>query len=208
MLSEMAAGKIPRTDLSAFHARQIRSFNDEALTKQLTDAWGELRESAADKKQLIEKVKAQLAPQALAKANLSQGRMLFTAVCGACHVMYGQGGKIGPDLTGSGRSNIDYLLENIADPSGVVSADFRMSLLTHKDGRVLSGVIAESNDRTLTLSTVTETLTLDRADITKQETSPMSMMPEGLLLALQPDMVRDLIAYLMHPVQVPLKSSN
>jgi len=208
MLSEMTAGKIPRSDLTAFHARQIRSFNDEALTKQLTEAWGELRESAADKKQLIEKVKAQLTPNSLAKANLSQGRMLFTAVCGACHVMYGQGGKIGPDLTGSGRSNIDYLLENIADPSGVVSADFRMSLLTHKDGRVLSGVIAEKNDRMLTLRTVTETLTLDRADITKQETSPMSMMPEGLLLALQPDMVRDLIAYLMHPVQVPLKSSN
>ncbi len=204
MLSEMAAGKIPRADLSAFHARQIRSFNDEALTKQLTEAWGEIRESAADKKQLIEKVKAQLTPATLAKANLSQGRMLFTAVCGACHVMYGQGGKIGPDLTGSGRANLDYLLENIADPSGVVSADFRMSLLTLKDGRSVSGIIAESNDRTLTLRTVTEVLTLERSEIVKQETSPMSMMPEGLLLALQPDMVRDLIAYLMHPVQVPM----
>jgi putative membrane-bound dehydrogenase-like protein len=208
MLSEMAAGTIPRTDLSAFHARQIRSFNDEALTKQLTDAWGELRESAADKKQLIEKVKAQLTPASLAKANLSQGRMLFTAVCGACHVMYGQGGKIGPDLTGSGRANLDYLLENIADPSGVVSADFRMSLLTLKDGRSLSGVIAEKNDRTVMLRTVAETLTLDRSEITKTESSPMSMMPEGLLLALQPDMVRDLIAYLMHPVQVPLPATK
>jgi putative membrane-bound dehydrogenase-like protein len=204
MLTEMSAGNIPRTDLTAFQARQIRSFNDEALTKQLTEAWGELRESAADKKQLIEKVKAQLTPAALAKANLSNGRLLFTAVCGACHVMYGQGGKIGPDLTGSGRANLDYLLENIADPSGVVSADFRMSLLTLKDGRSVSGIIAESNDRTLTLRTVTEVLTLERTEIVKQETSPMSMMPEGLLLALQPDMVRDLIAYLMHPVQVPM----
>ncbi len=202
MLTEMSAGNIPRTDLSAFHARQIRSFNDEALTKQLTEAWGELRESAADKKQLIEKVKTQLTPAVLAKANLSNGRLLFTAVCGACHVMYGQGGKIGPDLTGSGRANLDYLLENIADPSGVVSADFRMSLLTLKDGRSLSGVIAEKNDRTMTLRTLAETLTLDRSEIVKTETSPMSMMPEGLLLALQPDMVRDLIAYLMHPVQV------
>jgi putative membrane-bound dehydrogenase-like protein len=202
MLTEMSAGNIPRTDLSAFHARQIRSFNDKALTKQLTEAWGELRESAADKKQLIEKVKTQLTPAVLAKANLSNGRLLFTAVCGACHVMYGQGGKIGPDLTGSGRANLDYLLENIADPSGVVSADFRMSLLTLKDGRSLSGTIAEKNDRTVTLRTVAETLTLDRSEILKTETSPMSMMPEGLLLALQPDMVRDLIAYLMHPVQV------
>ena len=147
-------------------------------------------------------MKAQLTPATLAKANLSQGRVLFTAVCSACHVMYGQGGKIGPDLTGSGRANLDYLLENIADPSGVVSADFRMSLLTLKDGRSVSGIIVESNDRTLTLRTVTEVLTLERTEIVKQETSPMSMMPEGLLLALQPDMVRDLIAYLMHPVQV------
>ncbi len=204
LLKDMAAGKIPRADLSAFHARQINAFNDEALTKQLVEVWGELRESAADKKELIEKVKKQLTPATLAKANLSQGRVLFTAVCGACHTMYGQGGKIGPDLTGSGRANLDYLLENIADPSGVVSADFRMSVLTHKDGRVLSGVVTESNSRTITLRTMTETLTLDKADIVKQVTSPMSMMPEGLLLAFGPEQVRDLIAYLMHPVQVPL----
>ena len=71
LLAEMAAGRIPRTDLTAFHARQIRSFKDEALSKQLTEAWGELRESAADKKQLIEKLKADLKPDVLAKANLS-----------------------------------------------------------------------------------------------------------------------------------------
>ena len=202
MLESVSKGQITRTEVTAFHARQIRGFNDEALSKKLTEVWGELRESAADKKELIEKLKKQLDAPTLAKANLSQGRMLFTAVCGACHVMYGQGGKLGPDLTGSGRANIDYLLENIADPSGVVSADFRMSLLTLKDGRSLSGVIAESSARTLTLRTLTESLTLDRADITKTETSPMSMMPEGLLLAFQPDQIRDLIAYLMHPVQV------
>lgn len=204
MLAEMAVGKIPRSDLSAFHARQIRAFHDETLSKQLVEAWGELRDSSADKKLLIEKLKNDLKPEVLAKANLSQGRMLFTAVCGACHMMYGQGGKIGPDLTGSGRANLDYLLENIADPSGVVSADYRMSVLTLKDGRVLSGVIAEKNERTLTLRTLAETMTVDLSEIAKQETSSLSMMPEGLLLALQPAQVRDLIAYLMHPVQVPL----
>jgi putative heme-binding domain-containing protein len=130
--------------------------------------------------------------------------MIFSAACGACHVMYGQGGKIGPDLTGSGRSNLDYLLENIADPSGVVSADYRMSSLALKDGRSLSGIIAESSERTVTLRTLTETLTLERSEIVKQDTSQLSMMPEGLLLALQSDSVRDLIGYLMHPVQVPL----
>ena len=202
MLESVGKGQIARTEVTAFHARQIRDFKDEALTKKLTEVWGELRESAADKKELIEKLKKQLDAPTLAKANLSQGRVLFTAICGACHQMYGAGGKIGPDLTGSGRSNIDYLLENIADPSGVVSADYRMSLLTLKDGRVLSGVITGTTDKTLSLRTLTEPLTLDRSEITKTETSPMSMMPEGLLLAFQPDQIRDLIAYLMHPVQV------
>lgn len=204
LLAEIAAGRIPRADLTAFHARQIRSFNDEALSQLLKDAWGELRESAGDKKALMADLKQKLTPEVLGKATLANGRILFTALCSACHMMYGIGGKVGPDLTGSGRANLDYLLENIVDPSGVVSADFRMSLLTLKDGRVLSGVVSQSNERTLTLRTLTEELKLERGEVVKQEVSPVSMMPEGLVLALQPDQVRDLIAYLMHPSQVPL----
>ncbi|MBU6179033.1 MAG: c-type cytochrome [Verrucomicrobia bacterium] len=204
LLAEMAAGTIPKPDLTAFHARQIRAFEDEALTKQLVEVWGELRESTADKKALVGKLKGELKPAVLATANLANGRALYASVCGACHVMYGEGGKIGPDLTGSGRANLDYLLENIADPSAVVSADYRMSLVTLKDGRALSGVIAGQDDRTLTLRTLAETLSIDRTEVVKTETSPMSMMPEGLLLAFAPDQVRDLIAYLMHPSQVAL----
>ncbi|MBL9146861.1 MAG: c-type cytochrome [Verrucomicrobiaceae bacterium] len=204
LLKDIADGKIARTDLTAFHARQIKSFNDEALTKQLTAAWGELRESAGDKQKLIADLKAKLTPAELAKANKSLGRVLFTGVCSSCHTMYGEGGKVGPDLTGSGRANLDYLLENIADPSGVVSADYRMSILTLKDGRVMSGVVKARTDRTLTLRTLTEEITAEKSEIVKEDVSPMSMMPEGLFLALGPDQVRDLIAYLMHPVQVPM----
>ena len=204
LLDEMASGAIAKADLTAFHARQIRGFEDEALTKQLSEVWGELRESAADKKALVEKLKGDLKPEALATANPGKGRALYAAVCGACHVMYGEGGKIGPDLTGSGRANLDYLLENIVDPSAVVSADYRMSLITLEDGRALSGVIAGKDERTLTLRTLAETMTIDQKEVVKIDTSPLSMMPEGLLLAFPPDQVRDLIAYLMHPVQVPL----
>jgi putative heme-binding domain-containing protein len=204
MLYGVGKGQIARTDVTAFHARQIRGFNDEALTKTLTEVWGELRESTGDKKELMEKLRKQLTPVTLAKASLGQGRMLFKAICGACHQMYGEGGKIGPDLTGSGRANLDYLLENIADPSGVVSVDYRMSIVTLKDGRILSGVVAGGTDKTLSLRTMAEMMTLEKSEIAKTETSPVSMMPEGLLLAFQPDQIRDLIAYLMHPVQVPL----
>lgn len=204
LLTAIAENKIPRTDLTAFHARQIKGFNHAYLTKQLTSVWGELRESAGDKQKLIADLKAKLTPAELAKANKGLGRVLFTAVCSTCHTLYGEGGKVGPDLTGSGRANLDYLLENIADPSGVVSAEYRMSMLTLKDGRVLSGIVKARNDHAITLRTLTEEITADRSEVVKEDVSPMSMMPEGLLLALPPEQVRDLLAYLMHPVQVPM----
>ncbi|MBI5774616.1 MAG: c-type cytochrome [Verrucomicrobia bacterium] len=207
LLNEVATGKIPRTEVSAFHARQIRSFNDRALNEQLAKAWGELRDSAADKQQLITTLKKQLTPTTLAKADKSNGRAVFALLCANCHRLYGAGGEVGPDLTGTGRDNLDYLLDNIADPSAVVSADFRMTVVELKDGRVFNALITAKTDRTLTLKTMTETLTVERADLAKQQESTLSIMPEGLLEALTPEQQRDLLAYLMQMTQVPLPSA-
>jgi putative heme-binding domain-containing protein len=204
LLDEMAAGRIPRADLTPFHARQIRSFNDPALTRQLAEVWGELRDGSADKQQLIAQWKARLTPSALAAADKSQGRVVFNTACASCHTLYGHGGQVGPDLSGSGRDNLDYLLDNIVNPSAVVSADFRMSVIDLEDGRILNGLVGAKTDRTITLKTMTETVTLDRAEIQSIRVSSLSLMPEGLLEALNPTQARDLIAYLMHRSQVPL----
>ncbi|PAW84787.1 MAG: hypothetical protein B9S33_11040 [Pedosphaera sp. Tous-C6FEB] len=204
LVAEVAAGRLPRSDVSAFHARQIRSFNDTALSAQLAKAWGELREAAADKQALIAKLKTQLTPDALAKADKSAGRALYNLACANCHRLYGQGGEVGPDLTGSGRDNLDYLLDNIADPSAVVSADFRMTVANLKDGRTLNALVTSRTERTVTLKTMTETVAVQRSDVTNLQESALSLMPEGLLEALTPEQQRDLLAYLMHKAQVPL----
>jgi putative membrane-bound dehydrogenase-like protein len=202
MLSMMAKGSIPRADLSAYHARQIIALNDAALSAQLKHVWGDLGSVNADKAKLISEFKAQLTGATLAKADLKAGRVLFTALCSTCHVMYGVGARIGPDLTGSNRTNLDYLLENILDPSGVVSADYRMSTLKLKDGRVLTGIISARTDRTISLRSLTGEQTLEKTEVTSDDAAPISLMPEGLLLGLSEAQRRDLIAYLMHPVQV------
>jgi putative membrane-bound dehydrogenase-like protein len=207
LLDAIGAGKIPRSDLTAFDARQILSFKDPALDKKLAEVWGELRETAADKKQFMAKLKQQLTPAVLAQADKSAGRAVFAATCAVCHKLYGEGGEVGPDLTGAGRANIDYLLENIVDPSAAVSADFRMTIANLKDGRVLNGFIATKTDRTITLRTMTEKLTIERADISGMQELPQSLMPEGLFQALSEAQVRDLLAYLMHPSQVPLPAA-
>ena len=204
MLEAVKAGKVPAAAISPFQARQIRNLGDEVLTKLLTEAWGEIRDTPEAKKAEFAKWEAVLKPAALAKADKSKGRLMFTAACGACHKMYGQGGAIGPELTGSDRRNLKYLLENILDPSAVVPADFRVSIFHLKDGRTLSGVVPEQTERTLTIQTPAERLTLERTQIVKQEQMAQSLMPEGLLAALGEENVLNLIAYLMGEGQVEM----
>jgi putative heme-binding domain-containing protein len=204
LLEAVKAGKVPAAAISPFQARQIRNLGDEALTKLLTEAWGEIRDTPEAKKAEFTKWEAVLKPEALAKADKSKGRLMFTAACGACHKMYGQGGAIGPELTGSDRRNLKYLLENILDPNAVVPADFRVSIFHLKDGRTISGVIPEQTERTLTIQTPAERLTIERTQIVKQEQMSQSLMPEGLLAALGEENVLNLIAYLMGEGQVEM----
>ncbi|MFO1482111.1 MAG: PVC-type heme-binding CxxCH protein [Verrucomicrobiaceae bacterium] len=204
LLEAMKAKKVPASAISPFQARQIRSLNDPAVNELLTQVWGEIRDTPEAKKAEFAKFEALLGKDTLAKANASQGRMIFTAACSACHKMYGQGGAIGPELTGSDRHNLKYLLENILDPSAVVPADYRVSVLNLKDGRTITGVIPEQTERTLTVQTPVERLVIERAQIVKQEQLPISLMPEGLLAALGDENVKNLIAYLMSNGQVEM----
>jgi putative membrane-bound dehydrogenase-like protein len=204
LLDQVAAGKIARDEITAFHARQILSLGDPALTRRLSEVWGELRATAADRRGRIAELKERLTPATLAAADRSRGRALFDRLCANCHRLHAQGGQIGPDLTGSGRENIDYLLENIVDPGAMVSADFRMVVIAMRDGRILNGLVKTRSPRTLTLQTQTEAVALDRDEIDEMRPSAASLMPDGLLDTIQPDEVRDLIAYLSHPTQVPL----
>ncbi len=208
LLDQVAAAKIAHNDVTPFHARQILSLNDPALTKRLSEVWGELRSSSADRRDRIAALKQRLDAGTLAQADRSRGRALFTRVCASCHRLHGEGGSIGPDLTGSGRDNLDYLLENIVNPAAMVTADFRMVVVAMNDGRVLNGLVKAQTARTLTLQTQTEAMVLDRSEIEEVKPSSSSLMPDGLIDTLKPDEIRDLIGYLAHPAQVPLPAAG
>ncbi len=204
LLEAVKAKKVTAAAISPFQARQIRNLNDKALNELLTQVWGEIRDTPEAKKAEFAKFEALLSQETLAKADASKGRMIFMAACSACHKLYGQGGAIAPELTGSDRHNLKYLLENILDPNAVVPADFRVSVFQLKDGRTITGVIPEQTERTLTVQTPAERLTIERTQIVKQEQLPVSLMPEGLLAALGDENVKNLIAYLMSNGQVEM----
>jgi putative heme-binding domain-containing protein len=204
LLDRVEKGRVERTAINAFQARQIKTLGDERLTARLELVWGIIRDTAADKREQIEGWRKKLTRRSLAEADLPKGRLLYQALCAACHKLYGEGGALGPDLTGSGRANLDYLLENVIDPGGTVGADYRMSFLTLKDGRKLGGIVSQRGNGTVLLKQLTEETVVAREDIVKEDHSTASLMPEGLIQSLDPNQVRDLFAYLGHASQVPL----
>ncbi len=204
MLTAMSQNKIARDDLSPFHVRQIQQFGIAELDEQLRNIWGEVRDSPEEKQTSMQSWKANLSAEALAQANKPNGRRLFAKHCQTCHRLYGEGESIGPDLTGGNRSNLDYLLQNIIDPSAVVDKDFRMTSLLLTDGRLITGLVTGETDRTISIRTLTEPLVLDKASVETRKVTEKSPMPDGLIDSLSNDQVRDLFGYLQHPTQVSL----
>ncbi len=204
LLEAMERGRVPRRDLSAFAVRQLLAFNDKKLSERLTNVWGSIRPPSAEKTKALANYRKAVLPDAIKKADRKHGRLLFSRTCASCHTLFGEGGKIGPDLTGSQRANPEYLLTKLLDPSAVVARDYQMTVVTTKSGRVVSGLVKEESDKTLALQTQNEIVRLDKTDIEDRQKSQQSMMPDGLLTPLSASELRDLIAYLSGSGQVPL----
>lgn len=194
LLEAVKRGAIKRADIDAAQLRQLRSLNDPKIKDQINAVWPQLD---ASQQESYAKYKALLTPESISKADASAGRALFTQTCAACHLLYGQGTAIGPDLTGSDRRNLDYLLDNLLHPSAIVPETYRVSTINMKDDRVISGIILNQTDRTVNIQTTTEKLTLQKSEVQNIQTSQLSMMPDGLLDPLAEKQIQDLFAYLM-----------
>ena len=196
LLLAVEKGAVPARDVPPFSVRQIQSLGDAALTEKLAALWGAVRPPGPEKAAIIAKYRAALDPGRVAAADLVKGRHVFAETCAPCHRLHGEGADVGPDLTGSQRANLDYVLENVVDPSASVGREFKLVTAITTDGRVLSGIIKERTDRSVTIQTVNERIAVPAEDIAMLEPSEVSMMPEGSLEKLTDDEVRDLVGYL------------
>ncbi len=208
LLDAVEQEQIPRTDLTAFTARQLRNLGDPELVERVNEVWGEIRETSAERVKQMADYKKRLTPDQLARANPAAGRGVFVKLCANCHRLFGTGGEIGPDLTGSQRANLDYILENMIDPSASVARDYQMEILVTISGRVITGLVIAETETAVTVATVSERIVIPAAEIEERQTSPNSIMPDGLLKQLNFQEIRDLIAYLASPTQVSLKDEG
>lgn len=213
-LDAVIKGRVPKSLLdSATTRRQIALLEDEGVDRRMADAWGRSVATSADKKKEIERLKGLLNDGFVQGADRPHGRQLFQNLCAACHTLFSAGAAIGPDLTGSNRGDLEYILSNMVDPSGEVGKEYMMSTVTLKGGRVLAGMISDENAQTLTVRNDKEQAVVRLADVVREKGQPkivrsqFSLMPEGLLAALSDEELRDLIGYLKSEQQVPLPAT-
>ncbi|MBX3413232.1 MAG: c-type cytochrome [Pirellulales bacterium] len=186
----LSAADVPTDELSRLALHQ-RADLDELVEKH----WGRIgaaapEERLADVRRLNNDLRA-------AAGDASNGRLLFREHCGKCHTLFGEGTKLGPDLTTANRQDRQYLLTSIVDPSTVVRKEYLGSIVATTDGRILTGLVAEETPVALTLiDGENRRHTIGRAEIDSVEPSTTSLMPERLLEKLTPQQLRDLFAYL------------
>ena len=194
MLTQALKDKsIPKTDVPVHVARQLR----RVVGSGFVETWGPIDELPAAENAAYNKYQRLLTREAVAKADPATGKMLFEKTCGACHTMFGQGGVIGPDLTGSNRADVNYILSNVLNPSEEIQDDYKLVVVTTRDGRTYSGNAVGENSRQLTLRVVgQDAVIVNKSEIQSREVTDVSMMPPGLFDMLRDEEVLDLMAFL------------
>ncbi len=195
LLAAVDRGEMKPTDLSTAQLKQIALFKDPPIPELLTRHWGKVaEETPAEKRARVHGINVSLN---LTKGDAGRGRPLFAKHCGTCHTLFGEGNKIGPDLTGAERKNREFLLTSIVDPSAVIRKEFFNYVVTTKDGRVLTGLLAENTPQAVTVLDAKNVRTIvAREDVDTVEPAAQSLMPEKILDELDADQVRDLMTYL------------
>ncbi len=123
--------------------------------------------------------------------------MIYTESCAKCHILFEEGGRIGPNLTTFKRDDSANILMNIVNPSAEIREGFESYLVLTDEGRTASGFLFDQDNRVVVLRGVDgQNISIPRDQIEEMIPQKKSLMPEGLLKPLTPEQVRNLFAYL------------
>jgi putative membrane-bound dehydrogenase-like protein len=203
LLDAVAGKKVQPADITADIVRAMRNLSDKGVTEKIAAVWGAVRDTPEDRKKLMLTWKNKLGVTTTAN-DLMLGRAIFAKTCQQCHVLYGVGGKVGPDITGSDRKNVDYLLENIFDPHAVIPKDYAQTIFQLGNGRTVTGILKGDNGNAYSVQTPNELLVINKGDVDEMKPSTLSLMPDDQMKPFSDKEVRALFAYLRSPAQVPM----
>jgi len=197
LLEAVSAGAIDRKYVGSFQVRQLRNLHKPSVDQYVDAHWGKVNESSEAAKATIARLKKAYETAPLWAYDANEGHEVFKQTCAICHTLNGEGGKLGPELTGSWRNGISYFLENIVDPNAVVGEQFQLTVVTKQDGSVVSGISDQETPTAVTVRTITDTITVPKSEIKERTKLAQSLMPPGLLEALPERKAIELLKYLM-----------
>ncbi|MEZ0386777.1 MAG: PVC-type heme-binding CxxCH protein, partial [Verrucomicrobium sp.] len=198
-LTEVEEWRIKSADVTPDIVNQLAAYDDKALQARVQKIWPPKSAALADsqKKAEAERVKTALSTGGSA-GDAEKGKIHFTQRCAVCHVMFNEGGKIGPDLTGYERGNVEFWLTGVLAPSIEIREGFGAYIAKLKNGQMFMGIMEKQDAAGVVLKDMAGQRHAARAeDLDTLEASPLSMMPEGLLGGLSDGDLRDFFAYLM-----------
>ncbi|MDO8544570.1 MAG: c-type cytochrome [Opitutaceae bacterium] len=203
-LGEVDRWQIRAKDVAPDVVQQIALYRDPEIERLVRKHWPSAGVKVTSQEKLAEmkRIKAVLGGGGgnVAGVDKGNGRTLFTQRCAACHVLFKEGGQIGPDLTGYERNNPDFWLVAVLDPSVEIREGFGAYTAKLKDGQTLMGMLVSQEGGNVVLKDMAgQKHTTRAAEVEKLEAFPMSLMPEALLTGLSDAELRDLFAYLMQP---------
>ena len=130
----------------------------------------------------------------------AKGKLQFMARCFVCHKLFGEGGQIGPELTGYDRANADFWLDNLFNPSMEIREGFGAYIVKTKGGQFITGIMDAQDASGIVIKDMAgNKIPVKQADIESMEASPVSLMPEALTTGMGDQDLKDFFAYLMKP---------
>ncbi|MBK8039410.1 MAG: c-type cytochrome [Verrucomicrobiaceae bacterium] len=201
LMSFVNEWKVPAKHFTIDIVRQLSLHKDADIDASIEKHWKGLLATGPtpEKKKEAERIKAVIKT---GLGDAEKGKLQFTARCAVCHKLFGEGGAIGPELTGYDRSNADFWLDNMFTPSLEIREGFGTYNVTTKGGQLLTGLMDAQDGQGIALKDLAGNKTaIKQADIEKLEASPISLMPEGLTAGMSDADLRDFFAYLMKPTR-------
>lgn len=190
LLRAVEDGKLPKADLAAEHWNQLKQSPNRMIARRAERL--SAATATADRAEIVES----LLPLAKQSGDAIHGKQVYANNCAVCHTFDGQGGKVGPDLTGIGaRDRADILLE-ILDPNRSVEANYQLWTVNTRDGETYAGRLESETQTTVEiLDTAGQKHVIQRKDIESLNSSATSLMPVGFE-ALPAEDLKALLAYL------------
>jgi cytochrome c oxidase cbb3-type subunit 3 len=179
-LSNIISSGVPGTGMPAFHSlspAQVR-----ALVGYLRVLQGKVEGRAVS-------------------GDVNQGKKIFfgKGECSACHMISGEGGFLGPDLSAYGsNASAEAILKSLLNSTRTIQPGFKPATITGRAGNRVDGVIRNEDNFSLQVQTKDGSfLFFEKADLQSVDYASQSLMPANYGQRLTAGELNDLVSFMI-----------